>query len=79
MKDKYATKNELLAHERAGRDWRVQLRTQVPQRKVCVIATHGGGIEPGTSELADEIAGGRFGAVLLLRSQARRQPRSARD
>ena len=55
MKDKYNNFEQLLRFERDGVDFR---------RFICsttsgwiVIAPHGGGIEPGTSELAEAIAG----------------------
>ena len=55
MADKYKTFEELAAAEKAGSDFQVRLRTC--RDAMAVIAPHGGGIEPGTSELADAIAG----------------------
>jgi phage replication-related protein YjqB (UPF0714/DUF867 family) len=52
--DKYATFSELAQSEGAGRDFRVRLREH--GGATVVIAPHGGGIEPGTSEVADAIA-----------------------
>lgn len=56
MADKYPNFAALAANERAGIDYQVRARRAGPA--FAVIAPHGGGIEPGTSELADAIAGG---------------------
>jgi len=56
MADKYKKFEELAAAEKAGLDFQVRLRTGCCDA-TAVIAPHGGGIEPGTSELADAIAG----------------------
>jgi len=55
MADKYAGFSELAQQEIADKDFslRCTRRLGVP----AVIAPHGGGIEPGTSELAEAIAG----------------------
>ena len=55
MADRYSSFAELAQHERAGIDYRFFARRALPD--VCVVAPHGGGIEPGTSELAVAIAG----------------------
>ena len=56
--DKYRSLSELSASEVEGRDYR---RIVVPRLSSFVItAPHGGGIEPGTSEIASAIAGYDF-------------------
>jgi phage replication-related protein YjqB (UPF0714/DUF867 family) len=54
MADKYACFAELAAHETAGVDYRILLRRA--GEGLAVVAPHGGGIEPGTSEIADAVA-----------------------
>src|SRR5829696_1494373 len=56
--DRYASFDELRQHALEGRDFRI--RTVSRPGQVAVIAPHGGGIEPGTSELAEAIAGTAF-------------------
>jgi phage replication-related protein YjqB (UPF0714/DUF867 family) len=51
--DKYKDFNNLAANESAGVDYRIRTRTT---DTTLVLAPHGGGIEPGTSELAEAIA-----------------------
>ncbi|HET9220801.1 MAG TPA: poly-gamma-glutamate hydrolase family protein [Terriglobia bacterium] len=53
--DWYQSFDELCEHAVEGRDFRIRTVTRPGQ--VAVIAPHGGGIEPGTSELAEAIAG----------------------
>jgi phage replication-related protein YjqB (UPF0714/DUF867 family) len=55
MPDKYPDFATLAQHERSGVDYRVLVRRDAPA--LAIIAPHGGGIEPGTSEIADAIAG----------------------
>jgi phage replication-related protein YjqB (UPF0714/DUF867 family) len=55
MPDKYSSFSELTKYETQGRDFRVRLREHLCT--FAVIAPHGGGIEPGTSEVAEAIAG----------------------
>jgi phage replication-related protein YjqB (UPF0714/DUF867 family) len=52
--DTYRNFAELARHEKAGIDYDVLVRRVRPA--FCVVAPHGGGIEPGTSEIADAIA-----------------------
>ena len=56
MLDKYDSFAQLAAGETAGRDYRIRAveRSGSP---VLVLAPHGGGIEVGTSELAELVAG----------------------
>ena len=54
MADKYPDFATLARHERAGVDFRILVRRAGPA--LAVVAPHGGGIEPGTSEIADAIA-----------------------
>jgi len=53
--DKYANFQELKSTEQEGRDFYVVIREK-PGSTTVVIAPHGGGIEPGTSEIAERIA-----------------------
>jgi phage replication-related protein YjqB (UPF0714/DUF867 family) len=53
--DKYKNFSELAAVERRDVDFRV--RFQERASTTLLIAPHGGGIEPGTSEIAEAIAG----------------------
>jgi len=55
MADKYKSFSELAHHEAQDIDYR--LRSRKCGAALAVIAPHGGGIEPGTSELAEAIAG----------------------
>lgn len=55
MVDKYKSFSELAYYEARDIDYR--LRSRKCATALAVIAPHGGGIEPGTSELADAIAG----------------------
>lgn len=54
MPDTYADWADLAAHETAGVDYRIDLRATGSE--TSHIAIHGGGIEQGTSELADAVA-----------------------
>jgi phage replication-related protein YjqB (UPF0714/DUF867 family) len=56
MADKYASFADLAAGETAGRDYRVRALEREGS-PVIVLAPHGGGIEIGTSELAELVAG----------------------
>src|SRR5215469_5286065 len=58
MADHYLSFADLSRVEMDGRDFQVRVR-RCPGT-TAIIATHGGGIEPGTSELADAIAGEEF-------------------
>jgi phage replication-related protein YjqB (UPF0714/DUF867 family) len=53
--DKYADLEDLRKEEKEGTDFRI--RSCDRNSRILVIAPHGGGIEPGTSELAEAIAG----------------------
>jgi phage replication-related protein YjqB (UPF0714/DUF867 family) len=53
--DKYKNFSELKAHEHEGRDFEIIAEIRNPST-TAIIAPHGGGIEPGTSELAIAIA-----------------------
>jgi phage replication-related protein YjqB (UPF0714/DUF867 family) len=60
MTDKYPNFESLEQSEVAGVDFRIRLtRTE---SAFALVALHGGGIEPGTSELAEAVAGERFSA-----------------
>ncbi|HYI97345.1 MAG TPA: poly-gamma-glutamate hydrolase family protein [Bryobacteraceae bacterium] len=54
MADKYPNFEALARDERAGIDFSIQARSALPA--FAIVAPHGGGIEPGTSEIADAIA-----------------------
>jgi phage replication-related protein YjqB (UPF0714/DUF867 family) len=53
--DKYKNYEDLKQHEREGEDYVVILRED--NSRIAVIAPHGGGIEPGTVEIAEWVAG----------------------
>lgn len=55
MADKYSNFDDLDRHETAGVDFRILARRA--RAAFAVIAPHGGGIEPGTSEIAEAVAG----------------------
>jgi phage replication-related protein YjqB (UPF0714/DUF867 family) len=55
MPDKYSNFKQLTENETQDKDYKIQLK--VRDHRVTVIAPHGGGIEPGTSEIAEAIAG----------------------
>ncbi len=56
--DKYKNFKELKNNEDEGRDYIIRYRNT--EAEIAVMAPHGGGIEPGTLDLADEIAGKEF-------------------
>jgi len=56
--DKYNSFAELAGRHREGQDWRHIVVSR--HAAVAMLAPHGGGIEPGTSELAIAIAGDEF-------------------
>jgi phage replication-related protein YjqB (UPF0714/DUF867 family) len=55
MADKYASFADMADHNTEGVDYWIQY--QLRNSTVAIVAPHGGGIEPGTSELAYAIAG----------------------
>lgn len=55
--DTYTNFADLAAHERDGVDYRIRLQSRPG---VAIVAPHGGGIEPGTSEIAEAVAGTNF-------------------
>jgi phage replication-related protein YjqB (UPF0714/DUF867 family) len=58
MGDKYENFAELDAAETEGRDYEIKLEKR--DSPIVIIAPHGGGIEPGTSEIAESVAGDDF-------------------
>jgi phage replication-related protein YjqB (UPF0714/DUF867 family) len=58
LPDKYHQFAELCKHERSGLDYQVRFRRCTSA--TVIIAPHGGAIEPGTSEIAEAIAGKEF-------------------
>jgi phage replication-related protein YjqB (UPF0714/DUF867 family) len=58
MGDKFRSFEDLEENETAGVDYRILARQRTTG--FCVCAPHGGGIEEGTSEIADAIAGEDF-------------------
>ena len=52
--DKYANFIELKQNEREGEGYTILLREA--NSKFVIIAPHGGGIEPGTIDIADAVA-----------------------
>ena len=59
QKVKYSSYQEMIRTEKSGVDFKVVYRAG--SRSFLVAAPHGGQIEPGSSELADAIAGDTFG------------------
>ena len=58
QRDPYGSFHELAAREREGHDYR---RLAVPRDSAtALVAPHGGGIEPGTSEITRALAGAEF-------------------
>jgi phage replication-related protein YjqB (UPF0714/DUF867 family) len=55
MADKYANFSELAKNEVAGVDYGILLRRE--SSSFAIVTPHGGGIEPGTSEIASATAG----------------------
>jgi phage replication-related protein YjqB (UPF0714/DUF867 family) len=55
MDSYYRSFADLLACEQEGRDYRIHMTAR--QSPVLIMALHGGGIEPGTSEIAQCVAG----------------------
>lgn len=55
MVDRYISFNELAAHEQFGLDY--YIRDEDRRTPYVILAPHGGKIEPGTSEIAETIAG----------------------
>lgn len=52
--DQYKSMTDLQQHTQEGKDW--QINTNDETNNTVVMAPHGGGIEPGSSEIAREIA-----------------------
>ncbi len=63
MRDHYASFFQLLLHEREGVDFRREVCARLSP--TAVVAIHGGGIEPGTSEIARAIAGDDLSSYLF--------------
>lgn len=61
--DKYENYEELAANEQIGEDY--VIRTRSNSSNVTVMAIHGGGIEPGTSKIAEGIAGDNYNLYLF--------------
>ena len=58
MADKYNSFNELSRNETSGVAFSISVRRA--RGSFAIVAPHGGGIEPGTSEIADAIAAKEF-------------------
>lgn len=58
MRDKYRCFSDLSASEQEGRDY--ERKSMDRDSDIVVIAPHGGGIEQGTSEIAEAVAGEEF-------------------
>ncbi len=56
--DNYKDFDELAQNEREGEDYRIVYREL--DSEVAVMAPHGGGIEPGTIDIADALAGSDY-------------------
>lgn len=53
--DCYSDFNELKKNTHKNKDWRIDTKTR-KNKKIVVTAIHGGGIEPGTTEIARRIS-----------------------
>ena len=53
--DRYSGFDELKRHEKEGVDYRI--RARLGYSGIAILSIHGGDIEPGTSQIADAIAG----------------------
>ena len=58
MVDKYSNYDDLNNNEEEGDDYRI--RWQKGDSGVAIIAIHGGGIERGTTEIAESVAGSQY-------------------
>jgi phage replication-related protein YjqB (UPF0714/DUF867 family) len=63
MEDTYKDFKSLSAVEKEGKDYRIWARKI--NLRIAIVAPHGGGIEPGTSEIAKSIAGNDFTCYLF--------------
>ncbi|MEM6448014.1 MAG: poly-gamma-glutamate hydrolase family protein [Cyanobacteria bacterium P01_D01_bin.123] len=63
MSDRYASFAECIQREQENVDFRVCCFNR--GSSIAIVAPHGGGIEPGTSELAEAIAGNTFSLYLF--------------
>ncbi len=57
MVDKYSNYDELSNNEEKGKDYRIRC---IVTSDIAIIAIHGGGIEPGTTEIAEAVAGSQY-------------------
>ncbi len=57
MVDTYFNYDHLSCHERKGIDYRIRC---VSNSDIIILAPHGGGIEPGTTEIAEAIADSQY-------------------
>jgi phage replication-related protein YjqB (UPF0714/DUF867 family) len=63
MPDRYQSYAELAMHERDGEDYEITVNPR--NSPIAILAIHGGGIEPGTSEVAHALAGERYSLYLF--------------
>lgn len=63
-KDIYSGFDELSTMENEGRNYRIRILDR-PGSRVLILAPHGGGIERGTSEIAEAAAGDAFNLYLF--------------
>ena len=69
MPDKYLSFNELSRNETSGMDFSIAVRQA--RESFAIVAPHGGGIEPGTSEIAGAIAAKEFSYYAFLGLKAK--------
>ena len=55
MTERYGNYGQLRENEKEGEDYQIRFRRGISG--ILVMAPHGGGIEPGTTEMADAVAG----------------------
>ena len=63
MEDTYKDFKSLSTVEKEGKDFRIW--SNKVKSRIAIVAPHGGGIEPGTSEIAKSIAGDDFACYLF--------------
>ena len=56
-RDRYSNYAHLSRHEKKGIDYRIRC---ISSSDIAIIAPHGGGIEPGTTEIAEAVADKRY-------------------
>jgi len=66
--DKYKSFAEMAAKEKEGRDYTIESR--IGSNSVAIVAVHGGNTEPGTTEMANAIAGDKYSFYSMTSAKA---------